>query len=656
LRDTPGTGAAALRSFGSAVVAVTVLLAAFCLLEWLVLLARLPVAWSPGVVGLVVRNVLLYALAGLAGGVALGVGLALLSLVTRGRLRALSQFDGVWYLALAGTIAFYWVHAANVLHPGGAREPVALTLDLVALAAGVVLAVLLVRRAARGQGAGRVVATTLLAVVVLWLPFYALSAGRSGERIDAGPDLGRVRTERAADAGEEAPPNILLVMLDTTRTDCLGCYDADNGVTPNIDEFARASLVFEQAVTPEPLTRPVVATILTGLYPRSHGVDTNTKSLDGSFVTLAEALRERGYVTGAFMAASVLSGYYGTDQGFDTYTEPSEGPWELAGPLALKRFYVSAFAHSRWTVEIPAEEVTRRATRWIRNNAERPFFAFVHYFDPHFPYEPPAEHDLAVQEGFTTLTVPYEHPQDRFRNGFDMPEDFLEMMWLKYRGEISYMDESVGTLLAGLAELGLADNTLVVLLSDHGESFEKGFYFAHGNRLFDSLVHVALMFRHPGRIAPGRVETQVHLSDVYPTLASYLGIPLEAEVQGESVLGPDGGAAGTVPGAAPGAPGRPVFLQTDFENPKPFSSRVSTGVRLPPWKYVDSPEIELTELYDLTADPGELTNLVDERPDVAAELAATLRTWLDETEPRETSDAELSPERLEALRALGYVQ
>ena len=377
-------------------------------------------------------------------------------------------------------------------------------------------------------------------------------------------------------------------------------------------------------------------------------MDTNTKSLDPSFLTLAEALQARGYVTGAFMAASVLSAYYGTDQGFDTYTEPTEATWELSGLLALKRFYVSAFAHSKWSVEIPAEEVTRRAVTWMRNNEGRPFFAFVHYFDPHFPYAPPEDHDLALREGFTTLSRPYEHPQDRFKPGFKMPADFLEMTWLKYKGEISYVDQWVGTLLKALDDMQLTDDTLVVLLSDHGESFEKGFYFAHGNRLYDSLVHVALMFRYPDRIDTGRRAEQVHLADLYPTVLSIAGVALETEVQGTSIIGARGDDLDRA--------SRPVFLQTDFENPKPLSSRVSTGVRFLPWKYVDSPEIGLTELYDLSVDPGELVNLADERAGVAAELASRLESWMSATERRETSETELSPERLEALRALGYVQ
>jgi arylsulfatase A-like enzyme len=597
---------------------------------------------------MILRNTLMYAGAGLIGGVVLGALLLLLRALAGVRVAALASPTSARALALAGVTALYWIHAINVLHPGGPRDAAVLVLGAAALAVGLLLAWLLVRWSTRRTGAGRMLGASAVVAVLLWLPFYSIVIGRTGERVEGALALGRVTADRADVTGPSPAPNVLVVVLDTTRTDCLGCYGDENSVTPNIDALADESLLFEQAVTPEPLTRPSVTTMLTGLYPRSHGVDTNTKSLSPEFLTLAEALQARGYVTGAFTAASVLSAYYGTDQGFDAYTEPREGPWELSGFMALKRFYVHLFARGRSSLEIPAEEVTRRSLTWIRNNKGRPFFAFVHYFDPHLPYAPPEEHDLARRRGFTELPVPYERQEDKFRPDFDMPEDFLEMMWLRYRGEISYTDECVGALLDGLEQEGLSDDTLVVVLSDHGESFEKEFYFSHGNRLFDSLVRVALMFRYPGRIDPGRRAEQVHLADLYPTILSLAGVPLDTEVQGTNIVGARGDDFDRAP--------RPVFLQTDFENPKPLSSRVSMGVRLPPWKYVDSPEIGLVELYDLRADPGELSNLVEERPDVAAELAARLESWLATTERRETSDAELSPERREALRALGYVQ
>ena len=460
-------------------------------------------------------------------------------------------------------------------------------------------------------------------------------------------DLGRVRRNVPV-AQDGRPPNIVILMLDTTRIDCLGCYGSTNGVTPRIDELATESVVFEQAVTPEPLTRPAVSTMLTGLYPRTHGVDTNRKKLADQFTTLPEVLSDNGYVTGGFMSAAVLSSFYGTGQGFDTYVGPAEGTWELSRMTAVAKLYYSAVNRSARLFEMPGGKTVERAATWIDNNRQRPFFAFVHLFDPHFPYDPPPEHDFAAREGFTGIRAPYSDPLVRFEPGFEMPDDYLEMMWLKYRGEVSYTDECVGRMLDALDSMGLADDTIVVLVSDHGESFEKGFYFAHGTRLFDSLVRVALMVRYPGLEEPHRVSGQVLLTDLYPSLLAMLDLPVEDDIQGRDVFTTRGGAnADSV---------RPVFLQTDFENAEPNRARMSLGVRTPEWKYVVSPELDLTELYDLVNDPTEVVNLVDTRPEMRGRFAGLLSDWTAETEQNVRPVEELSPERLEALRALGYVQ
>jgi arylsulfatase A-like enzyme len=292
--------------------------------------------------------------------------------------------------------------------------------------------------------------------------------------------------------------------------------------------------------------------------------------------------------------------------------------------------------------------MTDRAVSWISNNLSRPFFAYVHYFDPHWPYEPPPEYDLAALAGLADVPVPYQDPQDRFRADFEMPPAFLRREWLRYQGEISYTDAQVGRLLAELERLELLKNTLLLVVSDHGEGFEHKFYFAHGNRLYDQLVSVALMVHHPDA-RPARLKGQVRLIDVCPTILSLCGVPPASPMQGVDlsvrVLSPD----------AP-AEDLPAFCQTDFENPKPLSSRVSVGLRLPPWKYIDSPEIGLEELYDLGGDPLETRNLAESLPEVGRRLSLLVEQWLASTESRDVAPAELSPERLEALRALGYLQ
>ncbi|MBN2565931.1 MAG: sulfatase [Candidatus Eisenbacteria bacterium] len=634
------------RTIGHATWMGLFLLGLLAVLEWIVLFIKSPVVWSGSLFTMALRNVLIYCVIGLVFGAAVGAGLVILNVLFGSRLRTMMRAEGIWVLMLSVVVCYYWVYAGNVLFPGGARDTGALAIDALALAAAVVLAAVLVRRVARAPGRASAVGTTAVVLLVLWLPFYALSSAPDRDRIEGGPNLGPVLAERDMEP-QPGAPNVLMIIMDTTRTDCLGCYSDEDRGTPRIDELARSSVLFEQAITPEPLTRPAVSTILTGISPRTHGVDSNLKSLGDESLTLAEVLRQRGYVTGAVIAASVLESAFGTAQGFDAYVQPGEARWELSNLTAIKRFYVSVFNASARSFEIPAEVITDRAIEWLENNHDRPFFELVHYYDPHFPYEPPSEYDLSIEEGLDGIPVPYDDPQERFKPGFDMPAAYLEMMWLKYRGEIMYMDGQIGRLLDAVDGMGIRDDTVIIAVSDHGEGFENGFYFAHGNRLTDPLVRVVFMVSYPGRLIPARVGPQVRLADVYPSLLALLGIPLDAEVQGQDVFS---GGPGTVQGDLD------AFLQTDPDNPMPYSSRFSVGVRLPPWKYIESPEIDLVELYNLESDPWELTNLADSRPDVRAKLDALHKSWLATTPEKKVARENLTGRETEALRALGYIQ
>jgi len=610
------------------------------LLEALVLYLKRPLPWSAELLGSLLWSPAVYAALGLALGAALGVVVALLG-AARGRaVPPLAERSGVWALLLAGLIGFYWVYAANRLYPGTSREPTALALDAAALAAAAVLAALLLRWGRRGLPARTRARASALIILLLWLPLYVPSAQPS-----------TVSTRRLAPVTPPSgvrPPNLLLIMLDTVRADCLSCYGASEFATPNIDRLADEGVLFEEAVTPEPLTRPAVCTMFTGLYPRTHGVDTNTKALRSDFTTLAEILRGRGYATAAFTAASVLSGEYGTAQGFEHYAEPSEPWWYLRNDFAVRRFYISLTSWANWWIEIRADEVNRRATRWLAANGDRPFFAFVHYFDAHWPYDPPAAYDFVAAEGLSAVPAPYQDPQERFAPGFRMPSDYLRMHWLRYRGEIANVDGRVGELLDFLDASGLVDRTVVVLVSDHGESFEHGAYFSHGTRLYDPQVHVAFVIRDPRFGGPTRLPGQVRLIDLFPTVLDLLGVDSGVPAQGVSL----------VPRMAGVEPGLdlPAFCQTDLEDKRPYSGRASHAVRRPPWKYIESPEIGLTELYDLESDPAETMNLAEEFPEIVDELSSALSEWMAETESLDLPPVELSPDAEAALRTLGYIQ
>ncbi len=633
-------------------------------IEWVVLFIKVPPSLSSRLIFDLVWNVCVYALIGAVVG---GLAGALAGLPGRranapgSRANALGALrHAPWALVMAGALALYWVFAANRLYPGSSREPTALALSGAAVLAAAGVGLFLLLRAGRWKG---LAVPTLLILAVLWLPLYILSAEPALERTRGGVP----RPEEVSQV-REGSPNVVLVMLDTTRADCLGCYGSTECPTPRLDALALESALFEQCVSLEPLTRPMTCTLFTGFHPRRHGVDANTKTLDPGFDTLAESFVRAGYSTAAFTAASVLSGYYGTAQGFELYSEPSEPWWYMRSDLAIRRLYISLTQWGNWWVEIRADEVTSRAGRWIRSRSrdrDRPFFAFVHYFDPHAPYDPPARFDLAARDGVGGVAVPYEYESQRFEDGFEMPEAFVRQEWRRYQGEIAFVDEQVGRLLDVLGETGVADDTILIVVGDHGESFAHGYYFAHEYRLYDALVHVPLLVRWPERIRPSRIPTQVTLADVAPTILSLASVPASPEAQ--AAPAPDGNdlaglliESGVPGGQADGLDGAgglsPAFCQTNASDDRPFYGWTSNAVRAYPWKYIESPEVDLRELYNLETDPGELNNLVGDEPERAREMATVLSEWLEQTERFAVEPEDLSPRRIEELRSLGYLQ
>lgn len=636
------------RTIASAVSISVRFFVAFAFFEWCVLYVRVPSSLAPEHLGTLLFVGAVHALGGGVAGVV--VGFVLFALSRRLGLRILAEPDGIRAFVTAGILALYWVLSVNVLLKGAASEPIALVLNVVAAVCGVVLALVLLRRAGRGVTRLARAGWSVLIVLVLWFPLYAISNVPSVVR---GPRP-RPRAVSIDQAALQSPrPSLLFIVIDTVRADCLGCYGSEESRTPNIDRLARQSVLFEQCVTPEPLTRPAVCSMLTGLYPRSHGVDTNTKTLSEDFTTIAEVLRRRGYSTGAFVASTILSADYGTDQGFDVYQEPPE-PWSYVGSVfAVRRLHrlLRGDVGVQYLKEYRADEMTRRATEWMRSRGTEPFFAFVHYYDAHTAYAPPEGYRLDVAEGLGDIGVPYENAYDRFVPGFEMPEDYLRQEWLRYLGEIAYVDKCVGDLLAAFDTLEGLDDAVVALVADHGESFEHGYYFDHANQVYDTTVRVPLLVRQTSRLPSVRVSSQVRLIDLFPTLLSLLGAETEAGAQGENLTP-------LVEAAASGEPDAhlPGFSQTDFSSSRPIVPKERLSLRSPPWKYITSPVVGQPELYDLAADADEITNRADDLPEVARRLAEELKAWDETTETREVAPEQLSDEKLEALRALGYIQ
>jgi len=418
------------------------------------------------------------------------------------------------------------------------------------------------------------------------------------------PPPGDIAQPWLASAGAGGPWNVLLITLDTTRQDRLGCYGGSKTITPSLDGLAQRGVLFETAITAIPVTLPSHATILTGLDPQEHGVRNNgTFVLDSARVTLAEVLQAHGYATGATLGAFPVDARFGLNQGFDVYDDD---------------FPVESRLREWQMVQRPADQVTRIALAWIAAHRDRPFFHWAHYYDPHFPYEP--------------------------------PEPYAQRFAEPYDGEVAFMDHAVGDLVRGCDSLGLGRNTWILCVGDHGESLGEHGEKGHSMLLYGVTQLVPCILVPPedwrglptGRMRGRRVAEAIGLRHLAPTLLNGLGFErTELPASGSSLLPLLAGEA-KVPGV--------VYTETLVPFLEYGWSELR-GVRTRRWSYIRAPQ---PELYDLAQDPGELTNRIAQEPDVAERLSAWCDRFMAEGSG-ETVTQELDPETIERLRSLGYI-
>ncbi len=387
-----------------------------------------------------------------------------------------------------------------------------------------------------------------------------------------------------------ARPHVLLVTVDTLRPDALG-WVAGRNATPRIDALAGESFRFKAARSPVPLTLPAHTSLLTALDPPRHGVHDNGQVLGKAPRTLAEALRESGYATAAVVSGFPLRALFGLDRGFDRYDDriPAEG--------------------DEWR-ERPALETTEAALAWVRAQPRgRPWFLWVHYYDPHDPYTPPARLRRPGPRG-------------------------------DYDGEVAAVDEALGRLRDGLASVAAPHGTLTVFAADHGESLGEHGEATHGFFVYESTLEVPLLFHFPSRVRPGESALPARLVDVAPTLLELAGLPPLPSTDGVSLVPLLAGRPQEIP---------PAYAET-YEPWLAYGWAPLFSVRAGDWKLVDAPR---PELYDLARDPGESDNRAAASPDEASRLLGIL----DARRRTAAPDAARSedPEAAEALRALGYV-
>jgi arylsulfatase len=464
------------------------------------------------------------------------------------------------------------------------------------------------------------------------------------------------------DPPAEAARNVLLITLDTCRADRLGCYGGP-AATPSLERLAAEATVFDSAFTPVPSTLPSHCTLMTGSYPAAHGVhDNGVYVLGETATTLAERLHEDGYATAAFVSAWVLNRAFRLDQGFDVYDDevdlplvrgPAAAPLRGEDALTAEFFHRAATAYQR-----RAADVTGRACRWLESGAGRPYFLWVHYFDAHVPYDAP--------EPWKTMYDPdYRGPMDGFLDTFaramgqrTLRESDLRHMVARYDGELSYMDHWVGVLLDAARRDPGWDETLVIVVGDHGEALGErpgGQIFEHNGEIYDEVVRVPLILRRPDGVGAGeRVAGLVRTLDVAPTVLDWLGLsPLEP-AQGVSLL-----ALTADPGAT--APGE-VLLEARRERQVHPAPESFLGLRTDRFKVVltlaADDSVTASQALDLRDDPGERQPLSSTTsPALEAQRDRILRENAElKSHGGTAATRELPAEELEALRALGYLK
>ena len=392
--------------------------------------------------------------------------------------------------------------------------------------------------------------------------------------------------------------NVLLISIDTCRADYLGCYGYRDATTPNIDAVARESIVFENVISPVPLTLPAHASMLTGTIPPYHSVHDNFAYwLDDSHVTLAEILKGHGFATGAVVSAFVLDSKFGTGQGFDSYHH--DFGKEPAGGRADER---------------KGQETSSLAVQWLEKHKSDRFFLFVHYYDPHSPYLPP--------EPFAS----------RFSDNL-------------YAGEIAYTDYCIEQVIKKLKELGLFDSTLLVITSDHGEMLGEHGEEGHGYFIYQSAIKVPLIIKIPGENKPKEIKEVVGLVDIVPTICRLVGVqpPLESRGIDLSAYFAQGG---------PSSEERHIYAESLLGTKYNVNSLL--GLVTNRWKYIQTTR---PELYDIVEDPQESNNLIDKQPQRAHLMREQLQEILDQTidENQSPSEAKLDSESINRLESLGYV-
>jgi len=452
-------------------------------------------------------------------------------------------------------------------------------------------------------------------------------------------------------AGCQHKPNVLLISIDSLRADHVGAYGYQRDTTPTLDRLAASGARFETAVSSTSWTLPAHVALFTALPDTAHGVQRPVQALSPDIPTLAQAMRAGGYHTVGFYSGPFLHPVFGFGRGFDSYIDcTSYGAGKRlrsrkstsAGVRAVSRFHRA----SHRDVTNPC--IFRKVTTQLDRLGNRPFFFFVHMWDVHYDYIPPPPYDRLFDADYQgSMNGRNFHENKKFRPGMQA-RDFQHIVAL-YDGEIRYTDDTVASLLRELERLHRLDDTLVVVVSDHGDEFLDHGGKGHRTTLFDELVRIPLIFSFPGRIPAQQIPEAVSIIDVAPTILELTGLPPMSDVVGRSLIGLINRAA---------APWKPRAVISELQAPPRPELQ---AIRGPHEKLILSPSRDRVRYFDLETDPKEQHPIRDRDDPRVQRLSRELAHRLGEYRAMRamrghTDKAVIDPATEAELRSLGYLE
>jgi arylsulfatase A-like enzyme len=424
-------------------------------------------------------------------------------------------------------------------------------------------------------------------------------------------------------------PNIILIVVDTLRADHLSCYGYHRNTTPNIDQLASKGVLFNDAIATAPWTLPSIASIMTSQYPSALGIKKNITAIDNRFPMLAEKLKELNYTTCGIVSHVLVSSNLGFGKGFDYYTE--KGVVDHKGSSSA--------------------EITNKATSFLQNSQQEPFFLFLHYFDPHYYY---LLHEKYNYYPSYMGKIRSGHPiLDLWKRRHRLSEDDIKYLVALYDSEIAFTDQYIGQLLSILKKQRFFDNSIIIITADHGEEFMERDWIGHTITLYQELIRVPLIIKFPENTNQ-IIEHPVSLIDIVPTIYDKLGLQIPYSFDGQSL---DLSQKKTIKT-------RPIFSETFYSlnyGSKPADPIALRALILGQKKLIYDDIKKSKKIYNLSSDPLEQHNLLDQNRKGDKTLTDLLSKWanyMDEKQgqgPVQQGEELLTPEQRKKLETLGYL-